>query len=140
MPDHAFKNINKPDFNLSAYAPPLDKIFKDNPIALDNAKIVKDNDMIKWKDHEIIALESPGHSAESMMYILHDLNCVFTGDTIFYLSVGRTDLPGGDFNRMIASINNLFLKVSDDYVLYPGHGIETTVEFEKKNNQFLKNY
>lgn len=133
----AFENINSPQNNLLAYTSPLETVIK-SQIDLSFARTVRDSEIIKWKNHEISILESPGHSPESVMYILDEKKCVFTGDTIFYLSVGRTDLPGGDFNTLISSIKKLFKKVSDDYKLYPGHGPLTKVDFEKKNNPFLK--
>ena len=59
------------------------------------------------------------------------------GDTIFCGSVGRTDLPGGDYGQLLESIQKNILTLPDDLTVYPGHGGETTVIFEKKNNPYL---
>jgi hydroxyacylglutathione hydrolase len=134
----SFENINSPQHNLLAYTSPLETFLK-SQIDLNNARTVKDAEILKWKNHEISIMESPGHSAESLMYIVVEEKCVFTGDTIFYLSVGRTDLPGGDFSTMISSIKKLFNKIDDEYTIYPGHGPKTKAGYEKKNNPFLKN-
>ncbi|MCK4796747.1 MAG: MBL fold metallo-hydrolase [Spirochaetes bacterium] len=136
LSEAGYKFIKNPDYELLAYFPPDVKENIDN-INLDKAIIYKDNDIINWNNHILKVIKSPGHSPDCMMYIFEEKKLVFTGDTIFYGSVGRTDLPGGNFNEMISSINNLFLQVSDDFTLYPGHGPKTNVEFEKKNNPFI---
>ena len=104
---------------------------------LNNFNVLANNKIIIWNNHEIKVLKSPGHSADGLMFIIDEIKSVFTGDTIFYGSVGRTDLPGGNFETMIDSINRLFESVDDDYKIYPGHGPATTVLFEKNNNPFL---
>jgi glyoxylase-like metal-dependent hydrolase (beta-lactamase superfamily II) len=64
-------------------------------------------------------------------------NNLFCGDTLFEGSIGRTDLPGGDCNKLIESINNKLLILDDSTIVYPGHGPFTTIGREKEQNPFL---
>ena len=77
---------------------------------------------------------SPGHIA---LYSLEDKFCI-GGDVLFKNSVGRTDLPGGDYAILIKSIQEQFFVLEDDVVLYPGHGPNTTIGVEKRNNPYCK--
>ena len=106
----------------------------DDPIA----KVLDDLGIVKWGNHELKVLETPGHSRDCLVFIVDKIKSVFTGDTIFNGSIGRTDLPGGDHNQIIQSIQKLFKYTQDDYLLYPGHGPRTMVDNEKKYNPFLK--
>jgi len=63
---------------------------------------------------------------------------LFVGDTLFAGSIGRTDLPGGDFDTLLASIRNVLFSYPDDTVVYAGHGEPTTIGREKRTNPFLK--
>jgi glyoxylase-like metal-dependent hydrolase (beta-lactamase superfamily II) len=65
---------------------------------------------------------------------------VIVGDTIFKQSIGRTDLPGGDFSELMDSIKDKILTLPDEYALYPGHGPRTSVGSERKMNPFIKQY
>ena len=79
----------------------------------------------------------PGHTSGSIAYYCEKDNCVFTGDALFAGGIGRTDLPGGDYQTLIKSINDKLLSLPDDTAVYPGHGPSTTVGTERKTNQFL---
>ena len=68
-----------------------------------------------------------------MTYIVDAANAMFTGDTLFRLSYGRTDFYGGDFEELLKSVRKLF-EINKDYDVYPGHGDFTTLNYEKKNN------
>ena len=79
-----------------------------------------------------------GHAPGSVCLVSeHKPHAVFTGDTVFQQSIGRTDLPGGDTNVLISGIRERILSLPNESVLYPGHGPETTVEAER-SNPFLK--
>lgn len=94
---------------------------------------------IKFSESEIRFIHTPGHSPGGVCVVDHLSKIVFSGDTIFRESIGRTDLPGGNINILLNSINNkLFLKCDDDYTLFPGHMEETTIGDEKKYNPFLR--
>lgn len=86
--------------------------------------------------HQFEILELPGHSPGSVG-ILHGKDIVL-GDVIFAGSVGRTDLPGGDMNILVASIKEKLFKLPPDTKIYPGHGPSTTIRREKHTNPFLK--
>jgi glyoxylase-like metal-dependent hydrolase (beta-lactamase superfamily II) len=79
----------------------------------------------------------PGHSPGHVIFYVADAGCAFVGDVVFQGSIGRTDLPGGDFTQLIGAIRAQVLSLSDDTVLYPGHGPETTVGHERTTNPFL---
>ena len=67
-------------------------------------------------------------------------NILISGDLIFQLSVGRTDLPLGDFHDLMNSINKKIINLNDDMKIYPGHGNISNIGFEKKNNPFILNH
>lgn len=79
----------------------------------------------------------PGHTLGHIVLVNHDEKTVFTGDCLFNNSIGRTDLPGGNYERLIASINEQVMSLGDDYTVCCGHGPDTTVGRERLNNPFL---
>lgn len=80
----------------------------------------------------------PGHSSDSVSFYLPDAGVVFAGDTLFAGSVGRCDLPGGDFEVLLAGIERELLSLPDETVVYSGHGRETTIGKERVSNGYLK--
>jgi len=83
------------------------------------------------------ALFTPGHSPASLSFFSEADRLLIAGDVLFYGSIGRTDLPGGDFNTLLDSIKQVIFPLGDDVTVYPGHGPETTVGYERANNPFL---
>ncbi|WP_028399204.1 MBL fold metallo-hydrolase [Ectobacillus panaciterrae] len=81
--------------------------------------------------------ETPGHSPGSVSYYSKEAAAVFSGDVLFQMSIGRTDLPGGSFNELIMSIEEKLFTLPDETAVLCGHGPETTIGFEKANNPFL---
>lgn len=135
---YGFERINNKQYNLLENFPKeILGFIKD--IDLKNAFILKDREILKWQNLEIEIVETPGHSEESLCFVINSDKIVFTGDTIFYMSIGRFDLRGSDENKLYESIKKLFSLIKDDYTLYPGHGEKTNVIFEKRNNFFIKN-
>ncbi len=98
---------------------------------------LKDGDKIKVGKLEMGVIHTPGHTRGGISLFLNQERVLFTGDTIFAGSIGRTDLPGGSHKGLIASIKDKILPLGDDVQLFPGHGPETTVGREKRFNQFL---
>ncbi|MBS1796171.1 MAG: MBL fold metallo-hydrolase [Acidobacteria bacterium] len=98
-----------------------------------------------WQDGELYAvgnlqfkvLHCPGHTRGHVVLAEEREKAVFVGDCLFEGSIGRTDLPGGDFDQLIDSITNKILTLGDDFVVYSGHGPETTVGRERMTNPFL---
>jgi len=97
-----------------------------------------DNSVIPAGDSTLAVLHTPGHSPGGICLIDHKNKIVFSGDSIFRESIGRTDLPGGNSDILINSIKGkLFTACKDDYIIYPGHMEETTIGHEKSENPFL---
>lgn len=87
-----------------------------------------------------IALEvrfAPGHAPGHVVFIEHERKAAFVGDTLFRHSIGRYDLPGADGPRLLASITETLLSLSDDFAIYPGHGESTTIGHERECNPFV---
>lgn len=83
-------------------------------------------------------LHTPGHSPGSVTFYLPDPGAAFDGDVLFAMGVGRTDLPGGDWDTLMRSIGEVLFALPDETVLYPGHGPKTTVGQEKRFNPWLQ--
>ena len=98
---------------------------------------LKDGDKIKVGKLEMGVIHTPGHTRGGVSLFLNQGKILFTGDTIFAGSIGRTDLPGGSHKGLIASIKDKILPLGDDVQLFPGHGPDTTIGREKRFNQFL---
>ncbi|MDD3419358.1 MAG: MBL fold metallo-hydrolase [Candidatus Gastranaerophilales bacterium] len=96
---------------------------------------IKDGETIHIGEIKIKAIHTPGHTKGGMCYLVEDK--LFSGDTLFLGSVGRTDLPGGDYNELENSISNKIFTLEGDLDIYSGHGPKTTLEYEKKNNPFF---
>jgi len=92
------------------------------------------NDKYKL-DEEILLIHTPGHSPGGVSYAIDDL--VFTGDALFLGSIGRTDGPGGSFETLVASITTRLFSLSNETVVYPGHGPKSTIGVEKRSNPFV---
>lgn len=89
-----------------------------------------------FSKYNIEAIKTPGHTLDSMSFVLG--NAIFTGDTLFRLSVGRTDFPGGSFEQIKNSIINKLGKLDRSAKIYPGHNENSTLGFELDNNPFLQ--
>lgn len=97
--------------------------------------IVKDGDEITLGEIKIKVMATPGHTSGSVCYIAE--NCIFSGDTLFYCSCGRTDFPSGSPEQMMTSLQKL-KALDGDYKVYTGHNNLTTLDFERKNNPYMK--
>lgn len=98
--------------------------------------LLKDGESIKAGNAEFKMILTPGHTSGSCSYLCE--NVLFSGDTLFDGSIGRTDFPTGDFSLIIKSINEKLFTLDDDVCVYSGHGEETTIGREKRENEFLK--
>jgi hydroxyacylglutathione hydrolase len=106
------------------------------PISIKADILVKDKDELQVGNTLLTFRHTPGHSLGSMC-ILGD-GFVFSGDTLFRTSIGRTDFYGGSYKAIIKSIKEVLFSLPDDTVVYPGHMEATTIEFEKRYNPFLQ--
>jgi hydroxyacylglutathione hydrolase len=82
-------------------------------------------------------LHTPGHSPGGVTFYLEEEGVAFDGDVLFQMGVGRTDLPGGDWDTLVRSIRDVLFALPDDTVLYSGHGPKTTVGREKRSNPWV---
>ena len=99
--------------------------------------VMTDEQSIQFGGVLLKALATPGHTEGGMCFLDEREACLFCGDTLFWGSVGRTDLPGGSTAVLLESIRSRILSLPDDVICYPGHGSETTVGAERVNNPFL---
>lgn len=99
--------------------------------------ILENDDRIVVGDLEIEVLHTPGHTPGSISLYSRSDGVVFTGDTLFAGSIGRTDLPGSSYEDLISSIRKKLLVLPNETIVYPGHGFATTVGRERRGNPFL---
>ncbi len=101
------------------------------------SNFINEGEKIKFGNSELDIIYTPGHAAGSICIISHNDEFVITGDVLFHESIGRTDLPTGDFDLLKNNILNKLFTLPDVYTVYPGHGPETSIGHEKGNNPFL---
>ena len=99
---------------------------------------IEDNQVLKIGNTEMECRYVPGHCPGSMCYVLPQDKAVITGDALFHFSIGRTDLPGGDYPTLIDHLKRRILTLPDDYRVLPGHGIASQIGKERKYNSFLQ--
>ena len=100
-------------------------------------RILKDGDEITFGNQKIEVIAVPGHSPGSLAYHIPQKKVLFTGDALFCQSIGRTDLPTGDYDMLMKMLNTKILTLDDDCEVLPGHGPNTTIGDEKNMNPFL---
>ena len=99
--------------------------------------LLNDGDEIPFADTVFEVIHTPGHSRGSVCFADRRNRAIYTGDTLFCLTVGRTDFIGGDFDQLMESLHKL-LPFEDDTDVFPGHNRATTIGFEKKRNRYLR--
>jgi len=102
------------------------------------SEFIDESDPLTFGNTRFKVLFTPGHSAGGLSYYNVEEQYVIVGDCLFLGSIGRTDLPGGDYNTLITTIEEEFLVLDDEVTVYSGHGIDTTIGFERHNNPFLR--
>lgn len=116
-------------FNLSGRFTP--------PIPAHNADYtIEDEEEFSVGDITVKAFETPGHTVGGMCYLIGDN--LFSGDMLFYETIGRVDLPGGNINDMKESLDRIMWLFDDEIRVYSGHGEVTTIGHERKNNPYLR--
>ncbi|ANX01264.1 MBL fold metallo-hydrolase [Thermoclostridium stercorarium subsp. leptospartum DSM 9219] len=98
--------------------------------------LLRDGDVIECSGLFFKIIHTPGHTGGGICILVD--NALFTGDTLFNSSIGRTDFPGGSMDELIRSIKGKLYILPDDTNVYPGHGITTTIGYEKKYNPFCR--
>ena len=118
-------NLSAP-FGLPILSPPADQT-------------VHEGDVLAFADFTLETFEIPGHSPGHVVFLLRGTPCVvFGGHVLFRGSIGRTDFPGGSFDRLQAGIQKKLYTLPDDTVVYPGHGPATTVGHERRTNPWVQ--
>ena len=100
-------------------------------------RYLKEGEILELGKERIELLKVPGHSPGSIVFHIPDQAILITGDVLFSGSIGRTDLPGGNFTELIEGIKSKLLVLDDKTVIYPGHGPSSLISKEKKENPFL---
>src|SRR6478736_6469307 len=98
---------------------------------------LQEGDIITMGNDKLEVLFAPGHSPGHICFYCRDQQFVIGGDVLFKMSIGRTDLPGGDHQMLLKNIREKLFVLPDEVKIYPGHGEPTTIGFEKKHNPFL---
>lgn len=114
----------------------LSEVMETGAIEIDADEYVVDGDIIEISDMEFKVLYTPGHTIGGMCLYIDKY--LFSGDSIFQYSIGRTDFPTGDYDTLINSIKTKIYTLPDETIILSGHGETTSVEFEKQYNQFVK--
>jgi len=107
----------------------------ETPPALDD--YLEEGNMVKLGNSSLKVLHVPGHSAGSLAFACQDQKFVITGDALFAGSIGRTDLPGGDYDQLMDSIRTKLLTLGDEFTVFAGHGPKTSIGNEALTNPFL---
>ena len=102
------------------------------PMTVSNAELLENGAILRTAGLEFTVLHTPGHTAGSCCYYLKEAGVLFSGDTLFYCSHGRTDFPTGSERQILDSIRDQLLTLPGNTVVYPGHDAATTIEDEKK--------
>jgi hydroxyacylglutathione hydrolase len=148
--DHIFGNgFIKEKYNLNPFSSHLEEHNRKNAVnhaiifglSMDvppePAGFISDKQEIAFGETTLLALHVPGHTAGSIAFYSESDRCVFTGDALFAGSIGRSDLPGGNFETLITSIRTQLMTLPGQTVVYSGHGPETTIATEMNTNHYL---
>ena len=101
-------------------------------------RFLADGDVVSWGSHSLAVLSTPGHTPGSALFYCKEERVVFTGDTLFRQSIGRTDFERGSYEDMAKSLANVVKQLPAETVVYPGHGPQTTIGLELRQNPYLR--
>ncbi len=124
------KTLSDPEINLSG-------AMNYNPKTYHADIFLKDNDVTERAGFTFVTLHTPGHTPGGCCFYFEEEGVLFSGDTLFCGSVGRTDFPGGSMSELVRSIRTKLMVLPDETVVYPGHDSTTTIGDEKKYNPYL---
>lgn len=99
---------------------------------------LQEGDVVTFGNTELKVIHVPGHSPGSMVFYCEKDACLFSGDVLFEGSIGRADLTGGNFDELCNGIRNKLFVLPEETRVYPGHGYDTSIGYEKKNNPFFR--
>lgn len=107
------------------------------PVKVTPDVLLKDGEIVNLAGFEIKAIHTPGHTIGGGCFYLEEGKTLFSGDTLFYESIGRTDLPTGSTSQIIRSIKDKLMELDDQVKVYPGHGDFTSIGHEGQYNPYL---
>jgi glyoxylase-like metal-dependent hydrolase (beta-lactamase superfamily II) len=130
--------IHKEDLKLlhsvPAYAPSYGIAYAGSP---EPSNFIDEGDIIEFGNSKLEILFTPGHAPGHVTFYNRAQEFMISGDVLFYQSIGRTDLPGGDYQTLINSVTQKLFTIGDNYIVYCGHGPSTTIGQERKYNPFF---
>lgn len=103
-----------------------------------NVDLLSEGELIYLGENKLKVLYTPGHADGSVCFMCHKEQFVITGDVLFHGSIGRTDLPSGNYHVLMKSIKEKLFTLDDKFTVYPGHGDPTTIGWEKVNNPYIE--
>lgn len=109
-----------------------------NGYTFTKAKYVKDGEILNLIGYSFQVIYTPGHTKGGVCYYVKEEDVLFSGDTLFYASVGRTDFPTGSTSELIRSIREKLMCLPDDTIVYPGHMGATSIGYERQQNPFIQ--
>lgn len=121
--------LENPEYNLSAA--------HGRGYGISADRLLKDGEHLRLAGFEIHVIHTPGHTKGGVCYYFPEEQVVFSGDTLFKTSVGRTDFPTGSMSALVRSVRSMLEALPEDTAVYPGHEGTTTISFERKYNPFL---
>ena len=104
----------------------------------DPRRFLEDGETVHWGNSSLKVLFTPGHAEGSVCFYNENQRFVITGDVLFKDTIGRTDLPSGDFDQLMTSIKTKLFTLPAETIVYPGHGPETSIGYEMENNPFMR--
>ncbi len=100
--------------------------------------LLRGGEVLRLGGSEVEIIHTPGHTPGSITLYIPSFKALFTGDTLFKESVGRTDLPGGSWDKLVSSLKMLVTRFEHDVIIYPGHGPSSTIGYEVSNNTYVR--
>ena len=98
---------------------------------------LKSGEIIPFGSHQLRVMPTPGHTPGSVVFYCWEEKVAFTGDTLFSMGIGRTDLPGGDYKQMAESLDYILRRLPNEVVIHPGHGGKSSIGHERVCNHYL---
>jgi hydroxyacylglutathione hydrolase len=120
---------------VAGYAPQMGIRYELSP---DPEVFLEETGSVVFGNSDLELIFAPGHSPAHLCFYAREDNFLIGGDVLFYTSIGRTDLPGGNHAQLLTSIREKLFVLPDSVVVYPGHGGITNIGYEKENNPFLR--
>lgn len=134
LPLHLHKNELETYRDTERWAKMFGMVVEEIP---EHQVYINEANTLQFGNTTLQILYTPGHSVASLSFYEPQTKQLISGDVLFYQSIGRTDLPGGNFDTLINSIRTKLFVLPDETIVYSGHGPKTTIGFEKMNNPFL---